>query len=223
MPRSDPPPGALSHPDTLGCPILREVVEGAWVETTVRGDPTLEPVCVEAARRLVARGAQLIASNCGFLIRHQNAVSAAVPVPVVLSSLILVPSVLRSLPRAASLAVLTYDSRCLTPDLLGAADDADRARVVVAGVEGGTYWHNELARPPVPTDPDVHEAEVLGCLARARTATPSIAAVLLECAGFPPFARAIRRTTGLPVYDITDLCRLALGGVGAWASGAAAI
>jgi hypothetical protein len=220
MPRSDPPRGALSHPDTLGCPLLREVIDGAWVETTVRGDPALEAPTIAAARRLLERGADLVTSNCGFLIRHQAAVAAALPVPVVLSSLLLVPALLRGLPSAGSLAILTYDSRCLTEDLLGLPDPADRPRVVVAGVEGGTYWKNELARPPVPTDPAIHQQEVLGCLEKACAAEPSIAAVLLECAGFPPFAPAIRARTGLPVFDITDLCRLALGGIGAWSHAA---
>jgi hypothetical protein len=201
--------------------VLREVIDSAWVETTVQGDPALEKPTLAAARRLLAGGADIITSNCGFLIRHQAAVAAALPVPVALSSLILVPTLLRGLPPAGSLAILTYDSRCVSADLLGLADPADRSRVVVAGVEGGIYWKNELARPPVPTDPEIHQQEVLDCLERARAGEPSIALVLLECAGFPPFAPAIRARTGLPVFDITDLCRLALGSIGAFSHAAA--
>lgn len=179
------------------------------MENTVRGDPTLEPAAIAAARRLVERGAVAISSSCGFFIRHQPAVAAAVKVPVALSSLILLPALLRQLPPAAKIALLTYDSICCNNDLLGVSP-SERARIVIAGVEGGEFWHNALKRPPRPTELDVVEKDVTASLARIRSAHPDIAAILLECARFPLVAPAIRRAAKLPVYDITHLCRMML-------------
>ncbi|WP_247493987.1 hypothetical protein [Bradyrhizobium sp. 142] len=197
------------NPATFNFPVISEIVAGAWVENTVRGDPTLEPAAIAAARRLVERGAVAISSSCGFFIRHQPAVAAAVKVPVALSSLILLPALLRQLPPAAKIALLTYDSICCNNDLLGVSP-SERARIVIAGVEGGEFWHNALKRPPRPTELDVVEKDVTASLARIRSAHPDIAAILLECARFPLVAPAIRRAAKLPVYDITHLCRMML-------------
>src|SRR6266446_3924212 len=81
------PPGSLKSSATFDFPVIVETVEGAWADVTMRGDPALEPAFIAAARRLVDRGAAVIGSNCGFAIRYQAAVAAAVNIPVVMSTL----------------------------------------------------------------------------------------------------------------------------------------
>ncbi|MCK1452023.1 hypothetical protein IVB36_14255 [Bradyrhizobium sp. 35] len=208
-----PLPGSLMNPTTYNFPVISETVEGAWADRVIRGDPALEPAYIEAARRLVERGAVVISSNCGFSIRHQVAVAESVNVPVVMSSLLLLPTLLRQLPRLAKLAVLTADSNHCGEDLLGIDDPVERTRVVVGGTEGGKFWQNEMKRPPPLTDVAEIEVDVVACVARLRDAHPQIAVLLLECTGFPLVAPTIRRVTGLPVYDITTLCQLTLASV----------
>ncbi|WP_036264041.1 hypothetical protein [Mesorhizobium sp. WSM2561] len=125
-----------------------------------------------------------------------------------MSSLLLVPMLLRQLPPTAKLAVVTADSTHCSEDLLGVSDPADRSRVIIGGIEGGKALQNELMRPPIPTDVAVLEEDVAACVARLRAAHPEIAGILFECTGFPLVAPAIRRLTNLPVYDITGLCRM---------------
>lgn len=214
LPPSEPRPGSLLSPATFDFPIILETVERAWADVVIRGDPALEAASIEAARRLVQRGAVAISSNCGFFIRHQRTVAASVNVPVVMSSLLLVPALLRQLSPAAKLAVLTADSTQCGEELLGVDSAADRARVVVGGIEGGTLWQNELKRPPPPTEVADIETDVVACVARLRSTHPEIAAILFECTGFPLIAPAIRRMTNLPIYDITSLCRMTLASLG---------
>ncbi|WP_337739125.1 hypothetical protein [Sinorhizobium medicae] len=201
-------PGSILNPASVGCPIILETVPGAWSERVVRGDPELETAYVAAAQRLVERGASAIGSDCGFTIRHQAAVAASIDVPVAMSSLLLLPTLLRQLPPCAKIAVLTFDSTSCTDDLLGLDDPDDRARVVFGGIEGSTYWYDELKYPTHPTDVTAMEADVGECIMRLRATYPEIRAILFECAGFPLVASAIRHLTKLPVYDITGLCRL---------------
>lgn len=205
------PPGCLLDPHAIGFPVIMETVEGAWAELVIRGEPKLEAACIAAARRLVERGAGAIAANCGYFIRHQAAVAASVNVPVVMSSLILVPALLRQLPRSAKLAVLCADSTKFTQDLLGVDDPPERARIVIGGIQGGKHWHDEMKRPP-PTTTDIGaiETDVTALLTKLQHEHPEIAAVLLECTAFPMVASAIRRIAKGPVYDITDLCRMTL-------------
>ncbi|RWQ78669.1 MAG: hypothetical protein EOS85_18040 [Mesorhizobium sp.] len=130
-----------------------------------------------------------------------------------MSSLLLVPTLLRQLPPAAKLAVLTVDSKHCGKDLLGVNDPADLAKIVIGGVEGGKFWQNEMMRPPPVTDVADIETDVAACIARLRSEHPDVAAILFECTGFPLVALAIRRITGLPVYDITTLCRMTLASI----------
>ncbi|WP_346658644.1 hypothetical protein [Bradyrhizobium sp. 173] len=216
LPGGSPPPpraGSMLDPASFNFPVIAETVAGAWVENVVRGDPALEPAFVAAARRLVERGAVVISSTCGFSIRHQQAVAASVDVPVAMSSLLLLPTLLRHVPPAAKIGVLTYDSTHCGEDLLGIDDSAERARIVVGGIEGGKFWHDELKRPPPPIDVASIETDVGARIRSLRDAHPDIAAILFECAAFPMVAPAIRRQAKLPIYDITDLCRLMIASV----------
>lgn len=205
-----PAPGSMLNPATFDFPIISETVAGAWVENVVRGDPALEPAFIAAARRLVERGAVAISSTCGFSVRHQPAVAASVDVPVVMSSLLLLPTLLRQSPAPAKIAVLTYDSIYCSEDLLGIGDRSERVRIVIGGIEGGKFWHDELKRPAPPLDVAAIEADVANCIARLRSKHPEIATILFECAAFPTVAPAIRRITKLPVYTVADVCRLAM-------------
>lgn len=207
------PFGSILNSDTFNFPTIRDTVAGAWVENVVRGDPTVEPAFIAAARRLVEQGAVAISSTCGFSIRHQPAIAASVNVPVLTSSLLLLPALLGQVSPAAKIAVLTYDSTHCGQELLGINDPAQRARIVIGGIEGGKYWHDELKRPPPPTDVTALEAEVAVCVARLRAAHPEIAVLLLECAAFPIVAPAIRRIAQLPVYDLTSLCRMTMASI----------
>lgn len=208
-----PRPGSMLNPATFDFPIISETVAGAWAENVIRGDPALEPAYIAAARRLVERGAVAISSNCGFSIRHQTAVAASVNVPVAMSSLLLLPALLRQIPTAAKIAVVTADSRHCGEDLLGVENPAERARLVIGGIEGGKLWHNEMRRPPPPTGVADIEGDVAACVARLRAGHQEIAVLLFECTAFPLVTPAIRRITGLPIYDITTLCRMTFASV----------
>lgn len=211
---SSPLPRSLLNPASFNFPVISETVAGAWVENVVRGDPALEPAFIAAAQRLIERGAIAITSTCGFSIRHQQAVATSVNVPVVMSSLLLLPSLIRQLPRKSKIAVLTYDSAHLAEELLDLPKPDERARIVIGGIEGGKFWHDELKRPAPPIDIPSIEADVTACIVRLREMHPRIAAILFECAAFPLVAPAIRHAAKLPVYDITDLCRLTLSSIG---------
>lgn len=209
-----PPLGSMRNPASFDFPAISETVPEAWADRVIRGDSALEPAYITAARRLVERGAVALTSNCGFSIRHQAAVAASVKVPVALSSVLLAPALLRQLPKNAKLAVVTADATHFGEDLLRLEDPADRARVVIGGIEGGKLWQNEMKLPPVPTEIADIETDVAACVARLRTAHPEIEAILFECTAFPIVTQAIRRVTGLPIYDILTLCRMTFSSVG---------
>ncbi|NOJ50873.1 hypothetical protein HCN50_32480 [Bradyrhizobium sp. WSM 1744] len=129
------------------------------------------------------------------------------------SNLLLLPLLLRQLPTKAKIAVLTYDSRHCGEDLFDLESPGDRSRIVVGGIEGGKFWHDELKTPPPPIDVHSIEIDVAACITRLRHSNPEIAAILFECAAFPSVTASIRSQSRIPVYDITDLCRMTMASV----------
>ena len=62
-----------------------------------------------------------------------------------------------------------------------------------------------FTEPDAEVDLTVIEQEVLGAARRALEVHPGIRAFVLECTDLPPYSAAIRRQSGLPVFDFITL------------------
>ncbi|MER8779287.1 hypothetical protein [Mesorhizobium sp. M0977] len=49
------------------------------------------------------------------------------------------------------------------------------------------------------------EGEIVRTAVNLVSAQPDIGAILLECSELPPYAAAVQRATGLPVFDFTSM------------------
>ena len=193
--------GDMGNGDTWPFPVLYEVVRGATPERVVqRRAAGLDGAFLDAARRLVDRGAGALTTVCGFLSLFQSELAAHAGVPVASSTLIQVPALDRMLPPGRRTGVVTVSRESLSADHLtsvGAPADTP-----VEGVEGG----NELTRVLIGNEPWLDmaaaEADVTAAARRLTARTPEVGAIVLECANMAPYAAAVRRETGLPVYDI---------------------
>ena len=92
-------PGDMGHAATFPFPVRYHRVAGASPDLVVRqGAAGLLPAFVEGARQLEREGVGAVTTNCGFLVKYQAELAAAVRIPVLTSSLLLVPLVHRMLP-----------------------------------------------------------------------------------------------------------------------------
>lgn len=198
-------PGDMGNAETWPFPVLYRVVRGASPERVVLGGARgLLPDFVEAARDLVALGAEAITTNCGFLSLFQAELAAAVGVPVATSSLMQVPWVQATLPPGRRVGVLTVCAASLTPAHLAAAGCP--ADTPVAGTEGGREFFRVLVRGE-SEDMDVAacEADVLDAGRALAARHPEVGAVVLECTNMPPHAAALRAALGLPMFDVYSM------------------
>jgi hypothetical protein len=76
----------------------------------------------------------------------------------------------------------------------------------VAGTESGREFFRVLIEA-AKDDMDIALAEqdILDCGRALIEQHPEIGAIVLECTNMPPYARALREATGLPVFDIYSL------------------
>jgi len=201
------PPGDIGNPDTFGGDVLYEKVVGAVPQRVVGEagtDRSLLQPFLDARDVLVGRGADFVTTSCGFLILFQEALALGCPVPVVASSLIMLPSLERSLAaKGKRPGVLTFHGGRLGADYLRAA--GARTDTPVEGTEsGGEFMRRILANEPT-MDLDAAERDVVDAGRRLMQRAADIGAVVLECTNMPPYRDALRRACGVPIYDVITL------------------
>lgn len=219
-----PMKGSIADPASFAYDVRYLAVPGAWTENVTGGDRKVLAAYVDSARLMVSEGCRAITTTCGFTSLFQAEVSAAVPVPVAMSSLSLLPLLERLLPPGGRVAIITFDASRLTEaHCRGAGWSLAQSPVAIAGIEGSESWR-EMFKPEPGFTRDMLARDVISALDGLRTQHADIRAVLLECAFFPIVADDVRAKTGLPVVDflsVGDLLMAATDGMPAAARAAA--
>src|SRR5512134_2811612 len=189
--------GDVGNAASFAIPARHRVVTGASPQRVVReGDPALLQPFIDAARALVDEGAAAITTSCGFLVQFQQAMQAALPVPVWTSSLL-------KLPELTAPGVVTVDVLSLGAAHLHAAG-AD-ATVPVVGLAHGGHLQRALLEDLPEIDVQRAEADVVDAAQRLVARWPAVREIVLECTNMPPYAKAVARATRRPVHHIISL------------------
>ncbi|MFT3719860.1 aspartate/glutamate racemase family protein [Pseudorhodoferax sp.] len=194
------PPGDVGNEETYRraqIPVRFLKVEGASPRRIVQeADPRLLDPFVQAARALVAQGAALITTSCGFLAAYQSVLAAAVPVPVVTSSILQCQGFARP-------GIVTFDAAALTAAILA------EAHVPVGTPVQGLAVDCEMHRRILHDEERMDLAEAGRDVVRAATALveahPAVQDIVLECTNMPPYRTAVATATGRRVHDIETL------------------
>lgn len=191
------PVGDVGHPESfaqLGLHAIHRVLPGASPQRIVSpDDPGLLHEFIAAGLSLVAQGATLITTSCGFLARYQAAMSEALPVPVITSSLLLCAALPRPL-------VLTIDAASLSPELLRAAGVPKDTTVI--GVPPESHFRQQILGNQPTLDLARAEAELVALVKGLKTSHPEAQSLVLECTNMPPYAEALAAASGLPVHHL---------------------
>ncbi|MBR0643071.1 aspartate/glutamate racemase family protein [Plastoroseomonas hellenica] len=198
-------PGDMGNAGTWPFPVLYRVIPGASPEKVVlNGARGLLPDFVEGAKDLVRQGAEAITTNCGFLSLFQREIAEQVGVPVATSSLLQVPWVQAMLPPDKRVGLITVSGSTLTSAHLEAAGVP--LDVPVVGTENGREFFRVLIKAEKDDmDVDLAEQDILDAGRALVSQHPEVGAIVLECTNMPPYAAALQREFGLPVYDIYSM------------------
>jgi hypothetical protein len=199
------PPGTPGNPTTFAFPVCYEVARGVSTAALRQTPPQGLDSLLAAGRRLVERGAWAVAGNCGLMIVHQEALARALPVPVLLSSLLQVPLVARLWGPDAAIGVLVSGADSLTAEHLRMARGGTNARLVLASMQGKPHFTAAVCEQRGDLDYDGVTAETVDVARLLVREHPEVKALLFECVDLPPYAHAVQEAVGLPVFDITTL------------------
>lgn len=194
-------PGDMGNALTWPFPVLYKVVRDASPDRVVRnGAEGLLEHFVDAARELVADGADGITTNCGFLSLFQAELSAAIGVPVATSSLMQVEMVNRLLPPGRRAGILTISGSTLTQQHLDAANVP--VDTPIATTEGLREFTRVILDDEARMDVEAARADNVDAALALQAENAELGAIVLECTNMVPYAADIRAATGLPVFSI---------------------
>ncbi|MCC7370912.1 MAG: aspartate/glutamate racemase family protein [Chloroflexi bacterium] len=201
------PPGDVGNALTWPFPTQYRIVKGAH-QSRIMGsepDPTLLTPFLEAARDLEAHGVGTITTSCGFLAAFHQELAAAVSVPVLTSSLLQVPLVSRLLRPDQKVGVLTERPHLTERHFKGVGWSPETTPVVVASLPPDAVFPTVFIDNGLESDTAILEREMVTLAERVAREHPEVGAFVLECTNFVPYSQAMRRATGLPVYDLYTL------------------
>jgi hypothetical protein len=203
-------PGDVRNASAYPFPIQYEIVEGVDIPQLVIAEdksPCLAPV-VRAARKLERMGCRAIAAECGYFAYFQREVAASVRVPVFMSSLLQVPWAQQLISSDQVVGILMANERYLTERHLESVGIRPGSNYVVGGAmtqfeceEFDHLWTQGRRSDPPAANYAKAEAEFLKVAVRFYQQHPNMGAMVLECTGFPPFARALQRKIDIPIFS----------------------
>jgi hypothetical protein len=200
------PLGDIGNPASFSCAVLSRVVSGAVPARVVETAQALREsgllASFEAAVRDLERGgAAVITTSCGFLVLMQKELQAAAGVPVLTSSLLMLPGLLREHGRVG---VLTISAQRLGPDyLLAAGVPADRLRdVVIEGVDPKGEFAQAILGDRATMDLERAAQDVVAAAVKLKRRAPALTDLVLECTNMPPYAQKIEAVTGLRTWSL---------------------
>jgi len=203
-------PGDVRNASGYPFPIQYEVVTGVDIyKLVVETDksPCLPPL-IQAAKKLERLGCRAIVGECGYFAYFQREVAESVRVPVFMSSLLQVPLAQQIVGLHQVVGILMANSRYLTDRHLESVGIRLGSNYVIGGAmddgrcpQFDSLWTSGLRSVPPAADYAQAESEFLAVAVEFYERHPNMGAMVLECTGFPPFARALQREIDIPIFS----------------------
>lgn len=197
-------PGNVQHAGSFNFPVLYETVQGVSINELMGGDESALPAILAAASRLERNGVGAIVGACGSFANYQKSIKDAMHVPVFMSILTQVPFLLAALPASLKLGILFASTRSFTPLVMQQCGINDSDRIVAVGADALPAFGPILAQQR-SFDSRMLETQIVSFVEETMRVHSEIGAWLLQCSDLPPYAAAIQRATGTPVFDMCTL------------------
>ena len=110
------------------------------------------------------------------------------------------------------MGIITADASSLKEKHLKGAG-IESIPLAIAGLENEEEFSRVFLGNATTIDANKVEREVVSVAKRLISQNPDIGAFVFECANLPPYASAVRKATGLPVFDILSLAEIVYHGL----------
>ncbi len=203
-------PGDVRNASAYPFPIQYEIAEGVDIQALVWAEdksPCLEPI-QRAAKKLERLGCRAIAAECGYFAYFQREIAGYVDVPVFMSSLLQVPLAQQLVGPDRVVGLLVARQQFMTEVHLKAVGVRPGSNYVLTGAEDEgrcpqfqNLWNAHQRPDPPEADYDKAERDFVQIAIEFYQAHSTMGAMVLECTGMQPFARAIQREIDIPIFS----------------------
>ena len=196
------PPGDIGNPASFTHRVIYRTLPGAIVSTIVTDQPlpdVLVSQFVNEAKALERAGATIITTSCGFLSPLQHHLQDAVEVPVITSSLWLIPHVRNLIGHDATIGIATFDAASLSAHHI-----PDEGPVVVEGLKPEDHLFQVIKNNLPHLDQHKAQDDFDRLIERLFARKADISALIIECTNMPPYIDKHLKSLAIPIYDILD-------------------
>jgi hypothetical protein len=207
-------PGDVRNATSYPFNVQFEIVHGVDIQALVFSDdksPCLEPI-LQAAMNLENKGCRAIAAECGYFAYFQKQIAAKLSVPVFMSSLLQVPWAQQVISPQKVVGVYVGAKNAVKNEHLEAVGiKLDSNYVIEGAIDGGfckefeNLWIEGVRSDKPQAFYEKAENEFVSIGKEFFYSHPNMGAMVLECTGFPPFARALQREIDIPVFSYSTL------------------
>lgn len=206
-------PGNVGNASSYNFPVRYKVLKGIpsdWWADEIGPDESRCKIFIEAAKELEAEGCKAITSGCGFFAIYQQRTAAALKIPVFASPLLMVPMLSKMLGPGNRVGIISAGGSHLSSgEYLKTLGIDESTPFVVGGMEQSPEFYNvHVTQNKKTVNPEKMEGEVVAVAKKLLADNPDIGLFVFECSDLPPFAQAVARATGLPVFDFIGLAHL---------------
>ncbi|MBJ90805.1 MAG: hydantoin racemase [Woeseia sp.] len=205
-------PGDVRNASAWPYPIQYEILENIDIKALCYANnielASYLDTIIKAAKKLENIGCRAVAAECGFFSFFQEKVAATLSIPTFMSSLLQVPWAQQLIGPEKKVAIITSDAELTDEHLTAVGISLDSNFEVVdldkriENQEFNKLWEGSYGRPRNPSlRYTVAEKQIVEAITAYVDETPEVGSLVLECTGYPPFARAIQRSVDLPIYS----------------------
>lgn len=193
--------GDPGFPGSFPFPVLYQAVKGSYRDLITGSDKARSRLC-SAAGELAEKGVCAIAGDCGLMALYQKEIADCTGIPVISSSLVLLPFLCRITAHDTQIGILTGHSELLAYSHLMAAGAGQLKNLCIQGMQDEPHFRQTVIEGTGHHEYGLMKEDVLHATKKLIAKGTKVRTILLECSNLTTYGHDITKEFGLPVFDI---------------------
>lgn len=198
--------GNMAHAASFDFPVRYKVVDlptGWWQDL----NEAKYQAFIGAAKELEAEGVRAITTGCGLFAVWQKRAAEELGIPIFTSPLLMTPVISKMIGTQKKVGIITAAGKRLNePHFLEACGIDENTPFLIGELDTCSEFMDCIRyQGKKEMDAVLFQRQVVQLSKDMIDLDPAVGAFLLECSDIPPFAAAISKETGLPVFDFVSL------------------
>lgn len=200
-------PGDAGHAKTFEFPVRYEIVDGGFAEL-VEGGSTIEQNLVKACKNLKAMGMKGIVGDCGLMSLYQDILGKETGLPIMASSLCLIPTVWEMIGRDGTIGIITGHSELLNEKHLLNSGWRPDIHIKIQGLQEEPHFARIVIEGNNDLDIKLMERDIINSVDKLHASTHDLKAIIFECSNIGTFSKVVFEKYQIPIFDIVSATRL---------------